>query len=105
MRSNFSNVFLSKGINYLTGDLPFTAMMRYIGLVPGDDMRRLGKYVSETLIEAATYIDHYERLVLRTWGLPGGRTDEVWLSPDHRRALGDLQEFGQNTVPWQPSLF
>ncbi|MBX8632612.1 MAG: acyl-CoA dehydrogenase family protein [Thermoplasmata archaeon YP2-bin.285] len=94
MRSNFSNVFLSKGVNYLTGDLPFTAMLRYIGFVPGDDMRRLGRYVSETLIESATYIDHYARPILRTWGLLDERTDEVWLSPDHRRVLGDLQDFG-----------
>lgn len=94
MQFDFSKVFLSKGVNYATDDLPLVAFSKYLDFHPDRDMVDLGLFISERLIESACYIDSYSRPVLKSWGLLGEREDSVWLSPDHRLLLKQLQDFG-----------
>ena len=94
MQLDFSELFLCSDVNYVTDDAPLSAILKYIGFTPDEDMVRLGRYISGSLIEAASYIDHYARPVLASWGIMGNRMDSVWLSPEHRRLLQVLQNLG-----------
>lgn len=94
MQLDFSELFLSGDVNYARDDLPLGALLRYIGFTPDDDMEELGRYISGRMIEAAFYIDRYARPQLAARGVLGNRLNSVWLSPDHRRILQELQDFG-----------
>ena len=94
MKNLFSKLFLSKGVNYFSGDAPLVEALDYFQFGEDEDLVSLGRYVSEELIESLDFIDHYANPVLQTWGILGDRIDYVRLSPDHARALAKLQEFG-----------
>ncbi len=94
MKDLFSSIFLSKGTNYLTDDLPFLEMLEYFKTKPDQDMKDLGKFVSEEMIESLDFIDHHAKPVLHMWSLLGERIDFVRLSPDHVRILKKLQDYG-----------
>lgn len=92
MKNLFSSLFLSKGVNYFSQDRPLNELVGYFGLRTPENLAKLGKYVSEELIETLDFIDHSARPSLRMWGIMGDRIDYVRLSPDHVRALNRLQE-------------
>ncbi len=94
MQLDFSELFLCGDVNYSSDDLPLGALLSYIGFTPDTEMEELGRYISGSMIEAAFYIDRYARPTLATRGIMGNRVNAVWLSPDHRRLLQDLQNFG-----------
>lgn len=94
MKNRFSDLFLSKGVNYYSGDIPFQVVLEYFGFKGDRELRNLGKYVSEDFMEALDFIDHYGKPVLHTWGTMGERIDFVRISPEHRRVLQKLQDFG-----------
>lgn len=92
MKNLFSSLFLSKGINYFSQDRPLKELIHYFKIETPESLERLGKYVSEELIETLDFIDHSAKPSLRMWGILGDRIDYVRLSPDHVRALQKLQE-------------
>ena len=94
MKNNFSSLFLSKGLNYISEDKPMLEILSHYGFKPDQDLIELGRYVSEEMIEVLDEIDHYSKPVLHTWGILGERIDYVRLSPDHERALKKLQDLG-----------
>ena len=94
MKNNFSSLFLSRGLNYISGDKPMLEILSHYGFKPDQDLIELGRYVSEEMIEVLDEIDHYSKPVLHTWGILGDRIDYVRLSPDHERALKKLQDLG-----------
>ena len=94
MKNNFSSLFLSKGLNYISEDMPMLEILSHYGFKPDQDLIELGRYVSEEMIEVLDEIDHYSKPVLHTWGILGDRIDYVRLSPDHERALKKLQDLG-----------
>lgn len=94
MKDLFSSLFLSKGVNYFTGDLPLQEVLEHFKFRKEPDLEKLGFYVSDELIETLDFIDHHSKPVLHNWGIMGDRIDFVRLSPDHVRALGKLQKLG-----------
>ncbi len=94
VKNNFSSLFLSRGLNYISGDKPMLEILSHFGFKPDQDLIELGGYVSEEMIEALDVIDHYSKPVLHTWGLLGDRIDYVRISPDHERVLTKLQNLG-----------
>lgn len=94
MKNLFSSLFLSKGVNYFSDDVPLSEVIDYFGFRRDADLNSLGGYVSDELIETLDFIDHYAKPVLQNWGIMGDRIDYVRLSPDHVRALRRLQELG-----------
>lgn len=94
MKFDFGKIFLSKGVNYFNDDLPLQAMLRYFDIKTDADMEEMGKYISEEMIETATFVDHYAKPALKTWSILDERIDGVWLSPDHYTVLEKLQELG-----------
>lgn len=94
MRFDFGKLFLSKGINYFLQDLPLQRMLEYFEIHTDNDLLEMGKYVSEEMIETATFVDHFAKPTLRTWGILDDRMDGVWLSPGHYEVLKKLQQLG-----------
>ncbi len=94
MRDKFSDLFLSRGVNYYSGDIPFQVVLEYFGFKGDRELRNMGRYVSEEFIESLDFIDHYGKPVLQTWSTMGERIDYVRISPEHRRVLKRLQDFG-----------
>ncbi len=94
MKNLFSELFLSKGVNYYRDDMPLQAALNFFGLPTNPDLDSVGKYVSEELIELLDFIDHEGKPMIHTWGVRGNRIDYVRLSPDHSRALYHLQDLG-----------
>lgn len=94
MKFDFGKIFLSKGVNYFTEDLPLQKMLSYLDVKTDKDMVEMGKYVSERMIEVATFVDHFAKPTLRTWGILDDRVDGVWLSSDHYEVLQKLQQLG-----------
>ncbi len=94
MKNLFSELFLSKGVNYYEDDLPLKAILSFFSFEGGNDLGKLGLYVSEELMELLDFVDHSGRPVLHTWGTLGDRIDYVRLAPEHSRSLKKLQEMG-----------
>lgn len=94
MKNLFPELFLSSGVNYFSDDQPLQAVMDFFSIPHPDELKELGSYVSEELIELLDYIDHHGKPSLHTWGIMGNRIDFVRLSPEHRRALLKLQKLG-----------
>lgn len=109
MRDMFERIFRSKGINYMVDDKPLNEMLNFVEYdasrdgkdsltsLSTQDMEQLGEmgqYVSNELIEIMDYVDHKGKPELITWGLDGTRIDYVRLSPEHRKALQNLQNLG-----------
>lgn len=94
MKNLFSELFLSKGVNYYSGDKPLQAALDFFSLKRNKELDELGLYVSEELIELLDFIDHSAKPVLHTWNTLGKRIDYVRISPEHFRALLKLQELG-----------
>lgn len=94
MRNQFSELFLSKGLNYAKSDMPLNGALHFFNFIPDKDLIELGKYVSEEMIESADFIDHGSKPKLQTWSILGKRIDYVRISPDHERALKKLLGFG-----------
>lgn len=106
MRNQFSELFLSKGINYTENDMPLRCALQFFKFIPDTDLINLGKYVSEEMIESADFIDHGSKPKLQTWSILGKRIDYVRISPDHEKALKKLLGFGvvskssSGAFPW-----
>lgn len=94
MKNRFSDLFLSKGVNYFSGDLPLQSILEFFSFKGDSDLSDLGKYISEEFVEAMDFIDHYGKPVLQTWSVLGERIDYVRISPEHERILDRLQGFG-----------
>ena len=94
MKMDFSDIFLSKGVNYFSDDVPLKAILSFLKIKPDRNLNSLGKFVSEELIEVSAIVDHYSRPVLQTWSITDDRLDTIWLSPDHSRMLQKMQELG-----------
>ncbi len=92
MKMDFSEIFLSKGVNYLSDDIPLSASMKYFDLKADDDMILLGSFVSSELIEVSMLVDHYSKPALHTWSVTDDRIDSIWISPDHARMLKTMQD-------------
>ncbi|AKA48859.1 hypothetical protein IX51_06790 [uncultured archaeon] len=103
MKNLFSELFLSKGVNYFTGDKPLKSILDFFGLGDKLDLAEMGKYVSEELIELLDFIDHSAKPMLHTWSALGERIDYVRLSPDHYNALIELQKMGVIGSMFSPS--
>jgi acyl-CoA dehydrogenase len=94
MEDKFSEIFKSRGINYYTYDLPLQDILTFFCIKKSSELKDLGLYVSEELIEIMDYVDHKGKPELLTWNIDGKRIDYVKISPEHRRALKTLQNFG-----------
>lgn len=94
MRNYFGKLFLSKGVNYYTEDVPLSNVIEFLGFKGDSDIRDLGSFVSEHLIESADFIDHWAKPRLYTWGIEGQRIDYVRISPDHEYIISKLQKLG-----------
>ncbi len=94
MIDRFNEIFRSKGINYLSEDLPLSEFLKFLNFHADNDLEILGEYVSSELIEIMDYVDHNGKPELIMWNLDGKRTDYVRLSPEHRNALKKLQNLG-----------
>ena len=94
MRNQFSELFLSKGLNYAKDDMPLNSALQFFKFIPDRDLINLGKYVSEEMIESADFIDHGSKPKLQTWSILGKRIDYVRISPDHVNTLKKLLGFG-----------
>lgn len=106
MKNRFGEIFLSYGVNYFRADKPLQEMLRQFNFQGDADMESLGSFVSSDMIEAVDFIDHRSPPFLQTWSLLGKRIDMVRISPEHRRLLTRLQEFGvtrksvSGEAPW-----
>ncbi|MCL4322924.1 MAG: acyl-CoA dehydrogenase family protein [Candidatus Thermoplasmatota archaeon] len=106
MKDQFHEIFKSKGINYFTQDQPMREFLNFFKFEGDSDIEELGKYVSEELIEIMDFVDHNGKPELITWNPDGKRIDYVRLSPEHKKALKRLQDFGvviksaSGNVPW-----
>lgn len=94
MRQRFSELFLSRGVNYCSEDIPFQTTLKYLGFEADADLTELGSFISEDFIESLDYIDHYGKPLLQTWNVLGERIDYVRISPEHARILQRLQDYG-----------
>lgn len=94
MKNLFSELFLSKGVNYYSDDLPLNSILDFFSFKGTEDLQKLGIYVSEELMELLDFVDHSGNPVLHTWSTLGERIDYVRLAPEHYRALMKLQELG-----------
>ena len=94
MKDKFNEIFRSKGVNYLTQDLPLSEFLKFFSFNEDDDLKVLGEYVSEEMIEIMDYVDHNGKPELIMWNLDGKRIDYVRISPEHRKALKKLQDLG-----------
>jgi len=94
MREHFSEIFLSKGVNYLTDDMPAMNILNFLGVTYDSDMIQLGKFVSDEMVESADFIDHEAKPILHTWSVLGKRIDYVRISPDHANLLNRLLGYG-----------
>ena len=94
MQNRFSDIFLSKGVDYYNADKPLQEIINHFSFQRYKGLSDLGRYVSSELIESLDFIDHFAKPVLMTWSLMGERIDYVRISPDHARILGMLQKHG-----------
>ena len=93
MKNQFSEIFLSKGVNYLLDDAPLINIIKFLDIKYDSDLANLGLFVSNEVVESADFIDHEAKPVLRTWSVLGKRIDYVRISPDHRNLLNKLLAF------------
>lgn len=94
MKMDFSDIFLSKGVNYFSDDLPLISALKYFDIPLNKSLDELGRFVSDELIEVSMLVDHYSKPVLQTWSITDKRIDSVWISPEHFRMLQKMQELG-----------
>ncbi|MHB1492715.1 MAG: acyl-CoA dehydrogenase family protein [Thermoplasmataceae archaeon] len=94
MRNQFSEIFLSKGVNYFKGDMPLQNALQFLGFKSDKEINELGLFISEKVIESADIIDHSAKPKLQTWSILGKRIDYVRISPDHENILKKLLELG-----------
>ena len=94
MRNQFSEIFLSKGVNYFKGDMPLQNALQFLGFKSDNEINDLGLFISEKVIESADIIDHSAKPKLQTWSILGKRIDYVRISPDHENILKKLLELG-----------
>lgn len=90
MNLDFSKIFLSRGKNYYSDDLPLMKMNEFLGIKESDNLKKIGKYVSEEIIEDSLFIDHYGKPVLQTWSVTDERIDQVWISSTHKKMIEKL---------------
>ncbi|MFZ8807164.1 MAG: acyl-CoA dehydrogenase family protein [Pyrobaculum sp.] len=90
----FSNVWLSYGKNYYSGDEPLQLFLNALGFRGDTDLTSLGAYVSTKMMEEAYYVDHYAKPVLKRWSVRGEEINYVQVSPSHLQTLYDLLKFG-----------
>lgn len=94
MKNLFPMIFLSYGTNYYSEDVPLQIFLKHFGEQWDERLQKLGKYVSESLVELLYEIDRGAKPSLHQWSTEGTRIDYVRLSPAHRVALKELQDFG-----------
>ncbi len=94
MKMDFSDIFLSKGVNYFTDDLPLISILKYLDVKPNKSLSDLGIFVSDDLIEVSMLVDHFSKPVLQTWSVTDERIDSVWIPPEHSRMLHKMQDLG-----------
>ncbi|MGP6293659.1 acyl-CoA dehydrogenase family protein [Caldiplasma sukawensis] len=90
MKLDFSKIFLSRGKNYYSDDLPLMKLIEFLGIKKSDKLEKIGRYVSEEVIEDSLFIDHYGKPVLQTWSVTDERIDGVWISSSHRKMIEKL---------------
>jgi acyl-CoA dehydrogenase len=94
MKMDFASIFLSKGLNYFSDDVPLNAILKYLKISQDKNLIDLGRFVSDELIEVSAIVDHYAKPVLQTWSITDERLDSIWLSPEHSRMLSKMQKLG-----------
>jgi acyl-CoA dehydrogenase len=95
----FSNIWLSYGKNYYSGDKPLQLFLNALGFRGDADLTSLGAYVSTKMMEEAYYVDHYAKPVLKRWSVRGEEINYVQVSPSHLQTLYDLLKFGVVSKP------
>ena len=94
MKFDFSNVFLSKGVNYFSDDKILKNTLRYLGYHENKNLEEIGRYVSNEMIEDSMFIDHYGNPVMQMWGVLDKRIDGVWISRTHENMIDRLLDLG-----------
>jgi len=94
MRFDFSNIFLSKGVNYFSDDIVLQDVLNYLGYDIDGKLSEMGRYISEEMIEYSVFIDHYGEPVLQMWGILDNRTDGIWISRTHQNMIDRLLDMG-----------
>lgn len=94
MKFDFSNVFLSKGVNYFSDDKILKNTLRYLGYHENKNLEEIGRYVSNEMIEDSMFIDHYGNPVMQMWGVLDKRIDGVWISRTHGNMIDRLLDLG-----------
>ena len=94
MKFNFADIFLSKGVNYFSDDVPLQAVLKYFGIKPSNDLASIGEYVSNEMMESSFYVDHFAKPSLQTWSITDERIDSVWISPEHSGIIKRFQDLG-----------
>ena len=94
MRFNFADIFLSKGVNYFTEDVPLQKIIEYFGIRTSNDLTSIGEYVSNEMMESSFYVDHFARPSLQTWSIMDERIDSVWISAEHSGIIKKFQDLG-----------
>ncbi|WP_237265265.1 DNA alkylation response protein [Thermoplasma sp. Kam2015] len=94
MKFDFSNIFLSKGLDYFSDDLVLQDVLNYLGYDADEKLSEMGRYVSTEMIEDSIFIDHYGEPALQTWGILDNRTDGIWISRTHQNMIDRLLDMG-----------
>ena len=94
MKFDFSNVFLSKGVNYFSDDKILKNTLRYLGYHENKNLEEIGRYVSNEMIEDSMFIDHYGNPVMQMWSVLDKRIDGVWISRTHGNMIDRLLDLG-----------
>ncbi|EQD35349.1 hypothetical protein B1A_18334, partial [mine drainage metagenome] len=66
MKNLFSEIFLSKGVNYFLDDMPLRNALLFLDFAGDKDLNDLGLFVSEKMVESADFIDHSSKPKLQT---------------------------------------
>jgi acyl-CoA dehydrogenase len=69
MKVDFSNIFLSKGLNYYADYIPLSAILKYLKIYSDESLHNLGRFILEDLVEVSAIGDHYSMLVVHTWSI------------------------------------
>ncbi|SMD30885.1 acyl-CoA dehydrogenase family protein [Picrophilus oshimae] len=93
MKFDFSNIFLSRGVNYFNDDKTLHSIMKYLNY-HDDALADMGLYISSEMIEDSMFIDHYAKPVLKTWGILDNEIEGVWISRDHKNIIERLLDMG-----------
>ena len=59
MKNQFSEIFLSKGVNYLLDDAPLINIIKFLDIKYDSDLANLGLFVSNEVVESENWFFIY----------------------------------------------